>query len=42
MAIFKLPEYLLVLDKLPTMPSGKTDLKAVRQQVIDSIAPAEA
>ncbi|MCK0151334.1 acyl--CoA ligase [Marivita sp. S6314] len=41
-AIFKLPEYFLVLDKLPTMPSGKTDLKAVRAQVIDSIAPAEA
>ncbi|WP_281982477.1 class I adenylate-forming enzyme family protein [Thalassorhabdomicrobium marinisediminis] len=37
-AIFKLPEYLVVLDKLPTMPSGKTDLKAVRAQVIDSIS----
>ncbi len=36
-AIFKLPEYLLVLNKLPTMPSGKTDLRAVREQVIASI-----
>lgn len=41
-AIFKLPEYLLVLDKLPTMPSGKTDIKAVRTRVIESVAPAEA
>ena len=36
-AIFKLPEYLLVLEALPTMPSGKTDIKAVREQVIASI-----
>ena len=40
-AVFKLPEHLLVLEKLPTMPSGKTDLKAVREQVINSVAPAE-
>lgn len=37
-AIFKLPEYLLALDKLPTMPSGKTDIRAVREQVIASIS----
>lgn len=36
-AVFKLPEYLLVMDALPTMPSGKTDIKAVREQVIASV-----
>jgi len=29
-AVYKLPEHLRTLDTLPTMPSGKTDLQAIR------------
>lgn len=40
-AVFKLPEYLHVLTALPTMPSGKTDIKAVRELVIASVPEAK-
>ncbi len=40
-AVFKLPEHLHILAALPTMPSGKTDIKAVREQVIASIPGAQ-